>query len=43
MKNHSWKRIIGTALSVFVLFVGSAGLTGCEVEGEGEGLEQEED
>ena len=43
MKNFNWKRTVGLALSIFVLFIGSVGLTGCEVEGEGEGIEQEED
>lgn len=34
MKNLGWKKIIGVGLSVFVLLIGSVGLTGCEVEGE---------
>lgn len=46
MKSSNWKRIIGLGLSVFVLFVGSVGLTGCETEEEGVGEEaplEEED
>ena len=44
--NTNWKKIIGVGLSVFVLSLGSVGLTGCEVEEEGvetEELEVEED
>lgn len=39
MKSLGWKRIVGVGLSVFALFIGSVGLTGCET---GEELEQEE-
>ena len=46
--NTNWKKIIGVGLSVFVLSLGSVGLTGCEagedeVETETEELEVEED
>lgn len=46
MKNLNWKKIIGVSLSVFVLSLGSVGLTGCdagEEEVETEELEVEED
>lgn len=47
MKSSNWKRIFGLGLSVFVLFVGSVGITGCEtgeeVEQEVEGEIEEED
>ncbi len=43
MKNFSWKRSVGLVLSVLTLYIGSVGLTGCEVGGEGEELEQEDD
>lgn len=43
MKNYSWRKTVGLVLSVFVLLVGSVGLTGCEAPEEGEGLEQEEE
>ena len=46
MKNSNWKKIIGVGLSVFVLSLGSVGLTGCETgeeEIETEELEIEED
>ncbi|MEL7078309.1 MAG: hypothetical protein AAGM46_20615 [Cyanobacteria bacterium J06582_2] len=42
MKIYNWKRIIGIGLSVFALFIGSASLTGCEVGGEGEEIEEGE-
>jgi hypothetical protein len=32
MTGLSWKKIIVASLSVFTLFWGSVGLTGCEVE-----------
>jgi hypothetical protein len=40
MKSWNWKKAIGIGLSVFVLVIGSVGLTGCEV---GEETEQEDD
>ena len=45
MKTTNWKKIVGVGLSVFVLFIGSVGLTGCETaeEGETEELELEEE
>lgn len=43
MKSLNWKKIVGVGLSVFVLTLGSVGLTGCETAGEGEGQELEED
>ena len=46
MKNTSWKKIIGVGLSIFVLSLGSVGLTGCDAgedEIETEELEVEED
>ena len=46
MKNTNWKKIIGVSLSVFVLSLGSVGLTGCEPgedEVETEELEVEEE
>ena len=39
MKSPNWKRTVGLGLSVFVLLVGSVGLTGCETE---EGADQQE-
>ena len=39
MKSFKWKKLMGLGLSVFVLFVGSVGLTGCEVETEGDAEE----
>ena len=42
MKSSSWKKFMGVGLSVFTLFISSWALTGCEVGGEGEELEQEE-
>ncbi len=39
MKNFKGQKLIGLALSIFVLFVGSVGLTGCEVESEGDAEE----
>ena len=47
--NANWKKIIGVGLSVFVLSLGSVGLTGCEAgedeveETDTEELEVEED
>lgn len=46
--NTSWKKIIGVGLSVFILSLGSVGLTGCEagddeLETDTEELEVEED
>ena len=40
----SWKRTINVGFSVFALFIGSIGLTGCDVAGEAEqeGVELEE-
>lgn len=43
MQNFKWKRLVGIGLSAIALFVGSVGLTGCEVEGEGEAEELGED
>ncbi len=40
--NTNWKKIIGVGLSVFVLSLGSVGLTGCEAEEEVEIEETEE-
>ena len=39
MKNYKGKRLLGLVLSIFVLFLGSASLTGCEVETEGDAEE----
>jgi hypothetical protein len=39
----SWKKITVATLSIFTLFWGSVGLTGCEVEQEEAPLEQELD
>ena len=36
------KKALGIGLSVFALFISSASLTGCEAEGDGGGIEQEE-
>lgn len=41
MKSFNWKKTVGLVLSIFVLFFGSVGLTGCEVGGEGEEQEEE--
>jgi len=42
--NHpKWKRFMGLGLSLFALSVGSVGLTGCEVEQDGEAEELGED
>lgn len=40
----NWKNIISVGFSIFALFVGSIGLTGCDVAGEAEqeGVELEE-
>ena len=45
MKNPNWKKFVGVGLSVFVLSLGSVGLTGCETgeEVETEELEVEEE
>ncbi len=43
MKNYNWRKTVGLVLSVFVLLAGSVGLTGCEVETEGEAEELGED
>ena len=43
MKNSRWQKIIGLGLSVFLLFVGSVGLTGCETGGEETEVEVEEE
>ena len=32
----SWKRTISVGFSVFALFIGSVGLTGCDIAGEAE-------
>ena len=42
MKSSSWKKIIGMGLSIFVLTLGSVGLTGCETGEEAEGELEEE-
>ena len=36
MKSSNWKKTVGLGLSVFVLLLGSAGLTGCETQGGGQ-------
>ena len=43
MRDFNWKRLVGIGLSAFALFFGSVGLTGCEVETEGEAEELGED
>jgi len=44
MRYFNWKRLVGIGLSAFALFIGSVGLTGCEVETqEGEAEELGED
>lgn len=44
IESPQWKRFIGLGLSIFILFIGSVGLSGCSAgeEVEQEGLEQEE-
>ena len=32
----NWKRTISVGFSVFALFIGSVGLTGCDIAGEAE-------
>ncbi len=34
MKSSNWKKTIGLGLGVFALLIGSAGITGCETQGE---------
>jgi|GEM_PF-3846485 len=43
VKNPKWKKFMGLGLSLFALSVGSVGLTGCEVEPQGEAEELGED
>ena len=43
MKSSQWKKFVSLGLSVFALSIGSIGLTGCEVEPEGEAEELGED
>lgn len=43
MQDFNWKKLVSIGLSAFALFVGSVGLTGCEVEPEGETEELGED
>ncbi|MBE9048417.1 hypothetical protein IQ255_29210 [Pleurocapsales cyanobacterium LEGE 10410] len=43
MQDFKGKRLVSIGLSAFALFVGSVGLTGCEVETEGEAEELGED
>lgn len=43
MTSFKWKRFMGLGLSLFALFFGSVGLTGCEVEADGEAEELGED
>lgn len=43
MKSFKWKRLMSLGLSVFALSIGSIGLTGCEVEPEGDAEELGED
>lgn len=43
MQSFKLKRLLGIGLSLFALFVGSVGLTGCEVETEGEAEKLGED
>ncbi|MEL6441014.1 MAG: hypothetical protein AAFQ80_17375 [Cyanobacteria bacterium J06621_8] len=43
MQNSKFKRLLGIGLSSFALFIGSVGLTGCEVETQGEAEELGED
>ncbi len=43
MRSFKWKRLMGLGLSVFALSIGSVGLTGCEVETQGDAEELGED
>ena len=43
MKNIKLKRLMSLGLSLFALSIGSVGLIGCEVEGDGEAEELGED
>lgn len=43
MQNSKFKKILAIGLSSLALLVGSVGLTGCEVETEGEAEELGED
>lgn len=43
MKSFKWKRWMGLGLSLFVLSIGSVGLTGCETEADGGAEELGED
>ena len=39
MRSLNWKKYVGLGLSIFALFFGTVGLTGCEVEKEGDAEE----
>ena len=41
--SFNWKRLIGLGLSAFALSFGAVGLTGCEVEEQGDAEELGED
>lgn len=43
MTSFKWKRFMGLGLSLFALFFGSVGLTGCEDAGDGDAEELGED
>ena len=43
IENPKWKKFMGLGLSLFVLSVGSVGLTGCEAEPDGAAEELGED
>ncbi|MEM8779163.1 MAG: hypothetical protein AAGF26_09885 [Cyanobacteria bacterium P01_G01_bin.49] len=42
MKTLKWKRLISVGLGVITLFIGSVGLTSCNLGGESEEVEEQE-